>query len=471
MVAWAGSNLIWNLFYMVGIIISMFAINARLAMIVVLAVPLLVGLSLHFQPKLLKANRDTREVNSRITGSFNESIMGAKTIKTLAVEDRVIEEFKGVTSGMYAASLRAVRLNALFVPLMGIFGTLAVALVINFGGEMAIRGAMDLGVLSAFIAYSLAITEPLSHMASFFSEVMAAQVNVERVMTLIDQPVTIMDSPEVEEVYGGIFNPKPENWPEVRGDIEFERVWFQYPDMAEDDYVLRDMSFKVPAGKTVAIVGETGAGKSTLVNLACRFFEPTRGRILIDGVDYRERGQVWLHSNLGYVQQTPHLFSGTLGDNIKYGKLDATDAELERAARLVSADVVASKLAEGYDTDVGEGGDRLSTGEKQLVSFARAIIADPPIFVLDEATSSIDTETEHLIQNAISHMLEGRTSFIIAHRLSTIRSADVIMLISGQGIKEQGSHEELMAMRGDYYSLYTTMMIKDESEELEGFRA
>jgi ATP-binding cassette subfamily B protein len=280
--------------------------------------------------------------------------------------------------------------------------------------------------------------------------------------------VTVSDSEAIEAAFGGVFDPKPENWPPVKGEIAFRNVWFRYADAAEDDFVLENVNLRVPPGATVAIVGETGAGKSTMVNLVCRFFEPTRGQVLIDGVDYRERSQSWLHANIGYVHQTPHLFSGTLADNIRYGKLDASEEEIAAAAKLVSCDVVAQKLEQGYLTDVGEGGDRLSTGEKQLVSFARAVISDPPVFILDEATSSIDTEMEHLIQNAISRILKGRTSFIIAHRLSTIRSADLILLIDGRGIAEQGSHEALMAKRGQYYRLYTAMLIADESD-LKGF--
>lgn len=239
---------------------------------------------------------------------------------------------------------------------------------------------------------------------------------------------------------------KTENWEPIRGDIEFRDVTFRYPDGNEN--ILEHFNLKIPAGTTVAIVGETGAGKSTLVNLACRFFEPTEGTILIDGRDYRERSQLWLHSNIGYVLQNPHLFSGSIKENIRYGRLNSTDAEIEAAAKAVSADTVVEKLENGYDSDVGEGGDRLSTGEKQLISFARAVLADPAIFVLDEATSSIDTQTEQLIQNAISHLLKGRTSFLIAHRLSTIRHADVILVVKDGKIIESGSHEELLHKRG-----------------------
>ncbi|MCI6376091.1 MAG: ATP-binding cassette domain-containing protein, partial [Clostridiales bacterium] len=245
-------------------------------------------------------------------------------------------------------------------------------------------------------------------------------------------------------------------WEEMRGEIDFDDVSFHYEEGGEE--VLSHFSLHVPQGATVAIVGETGAGKSTLVNLVCRFFEPTCGRVLIDGRDARERSQLWLHSRIGYVLQEPHLFSGTVRENIRYGRPEATDEEVERAARAVSADRVAAKLPKGYDTDVGECGDRLSTGEKQIISFARAILAQPKIFVLDEATSSVDTETERMIQHATHALMQGTTSFVIAHRLSTIRQADVILVIDHGRIVEQGTHKELLERRGAYYELYTTQL-------------
>ena len=227
-----------------------------------------------------------------------------------------------------------------------------------------------------------------------------------------------------------------------------------------------DFSLHIPAGTNVAIVGETGAGKSTLVNLACRFYEPTQGSILIDGVDYRSRSQLWLHSSLGYVLQNPHLFSGTVEENIRYGRLDATTEQVRDAARLVSAESIIERLDKGFDTQVGENGDRLSTGEKQLISFARAVLADPRIFVLDEATSSVDSETEHLIQQAISHILHGRTSFLIAHRLSTVRQADLIIVVVRDGkIVQSGTHDQLMAVPGYYRELYSAMMIQQFTQE------
>ena len=261
------------------------------------------------------------------------------------------------------------------------------------------------------------------------------------------------------DVYGDAFEPKKENWEPLYGDITFDDVSFRYPD--GEEYVLEHFNLHVPQGTNIAIVGETGAGKSTLVNLVCRFFEPTSGRILIDGVDARERSQLWLHSNIGYVLQTPHLFSGSVLENLRYGNPEATMEQIEAAVKSVSADEVIARMDKGYDSDVGEGGDLLSTGEKQLISFARAVLADPRIFVLDEATSSIDTVTEKKIQDAIRHLMKGRTSFVIAHRLSTIRQADLILVIRDGKIVEKGTHPELIGRRGEYYRLYTRQYQED----------
>ncbi|MDL2325379.1 ABC transporter ATP-binding protein/permease [Ruminococcaceae bacterium OttesenSCG-928-A16] len=458
-VAWSATDLFWSSLYVLGVFIAMLFLNWRLALLVMLVVPVVALLTALFQGKFLKAHRKERAINSQIVGAYNEGITGAKTSKTLVIENRNCRDFEQLTSGMYKASLQATRLNAAFIPIIVFFSSIAVATVLNQGGSMVLAGSLPFGTLSAFIMYALGILEPVQQIARVLAEFISTQANMERVTGLLETPPEIVDTPEVVEKYGDTFHPKPQNWEPIKGDIEFRDIWFKYPD--GEDYVLEDFNLKIPAGTNVAIVGETGAGKSTLINLACRFFEPTRGQVLIDGVDYRQRSQLWLHSQLGYVLQNPHLFSGTVRENIRYGRLDATDEEIYEAARLVSADLAVSKLENGYDTDVGEGGDRLSTGEKQLVSFARAVLANPPIFVLDEATSSIDTETEQLIQNAISHILTGRTSFLVAHRLSTIRHADLILVVKAGKITERGTHQELIAQKGYYYNLYTAMRIEE----------
>ena len=451
MVAWNVSDMLWAFVYVLGVFVAMLLLNWKLALIIMLIVPALAILTWYFQNKILRWNRHVRKINSRITSGYNEGIMGAQTSKTLVIEEKNLREFQDITTEMRTAAVKAARLSAVYVPLVLFCGSLATAIVLGRGGQMVQENLLAIGTLSAFTSYAVGIFEPIQQLARNLAELISIQANIERVNTLLDQEPMVVDSPEVVERYGDTFHPKKENWEPIRGDIEFRDVSFHYPDGKEE--VLSHFNLKVPAGTTVAIVGETGAGKSTLVNLACRFFEPTGGEILIDGVDYRKRSQLWLHSNIGYVLQNPHLFSGTIEENIRYGRLDATPEEIRQAAKAVSADLVAEKLEKGYQTDVGEGGNRLSTGEKQLISFARAILADPRIFVLDEATSSIDTQTEQLIQKATETLLQGRTSFIIAHRLSTIRHADVILVVRDGKIIEQGTHQQLLSKKGYYYRL------------------
>ncbi len=452
LVAWSLIDLCWAAVYVIGAFIAMFILNYQLALIVAIILPVISLATYFFQKAILKYNRKVRKINSEITSGYNEGILGTKTSKALVMEARNLSDFKGTTTRMYEATMRTVILNAVFVPLVGLFSSFAIAMVLYQGGILSIDGAIQVGTLSAFIAYGTGIFEPIQQIARLIAEIISAQANIERVTGLLETKTEIIERPEVIEKYGDNFTGKKENWEELGGEIEFVDVSFKYPDGHE--YILEHFNLKIEKGTTVAIVGETGAGKSTLVNLACRFFEPTEGQILIDGRDYRERSQLWLHSNLGYVLQTPHLFSGTIADNIRYGKLDATQEEIEEAAKKVCADTVVAKMKDGYKSDVGEGGDMLSTGEKQLISFARAIITDPKIFVLDEATSSIDTHTERLIQTATEYLLKDRTSFVIAHRLSTIKNADLILVVSDGKIVEQGSHTELLKVKGEYYTLY-----------------
>ena len=365
---------------------------------------------------------------------------------------------------MFKTATRTSHFRAMFISTITFTSYIALALVLWRGGRITLQGLMELGTLAAFSNYALNLMEPIRWIVRAISDLITVQVNIERFTRLMETESDVADSPEIIEKYGDAFHPKKENWEPLFGDVEFKDVSFMYPD--GDEYVLEHFNLKVPQGTNVAIVGETGAGKSTLVNLVCRFFEPTSGQILIDGRDARERSQLWLHSNIGYVLQTPHLFSGTVKENLLYGKPDATMEQIEAAVKAVSADGVIERMDKGYDSDVGEGGDLLSTGEKQLLSFARAILADPRIFVLDEATSSIDTVTEKLIQDAIEHLMKGRTSFVIAHRLSTIRQADVILVVKDGKIIEQGRHKDLMRMKGYYYNLYTRQYAEETTRSL-----
>lgn len=464
MIAWNMTDILWALFYVLGTFTAMLLLNWQLALVVILIVPAIAVLTGYFQNRILHWNRKVRKINSKITGAFNEGISGAKTSKTLVIEDQNTESFRTLTKSMHDAGIRAARLNAVYIPLVLFFSTMAVAIVLLRGGYMVTQQILAIATLSTFTTYAVGIFEPIQMTAANIAEFISLQASIERVTGLLDQEPQVRDTPEVTEQYGDVFHPKRENWEPLLGEIEFRDVTFRYPDGGEN--VLEHFSLHIPAGTTVAIVGETGAGKSTLVNLACRFFEPTSGQILIDGRDYRERSQLWLHSNIGYVLQNPHLFSGTVRENIRYGRLDATDEEIEAAARAVSADTVVAKLEKGWDSDVGEGGDRLSTGEKQLISFARAVLANPRIFVLDEATSSIDTQTEQLIQAAIDHLLRDRTSFLIAHRLSTIRKADLILVVRDGKIVEQGKHLELLQKGGYYHDLYSKQFAEEHAAQV-----
>lgn len=468
MIAWSLTDILWSGGFVIGCTVMMLSMNWKLALLVLIVVPPIAILCAWFQKRILQQHRIVRKQNSRITGAFNEGIMGAVTTKTLVREERNFEEFKAESGKMRKASIRAAVLSAMFTPIVMTLGSVGTALALYAGGRTVIAptvfgAAMTIGVLSTFISYTTNLFDPIQQLAGIFAEMQSAQASAERVVSLLDTESDITDTPEVIEKYGDCMNPKRENWEDIRGDIEFRNVSFAYNG---GEKVLKDFSLVVKQGETIALVGETGAGKSTIVNLVCRFYEPTEGSILIDGTDYRKRSQLWLQDRLGYVLQTPHLFSGSIRDNIRYGKKDASDEEVRAAAKTVHADEFIEQLENGYDTEVGEGGARLSTGQKQLISFARVILADPRIFVLDEATSSIDTETEVLIQSAIRTVLKNRTSLIVAHRLSTIRSADRILVIRNGRITESGTHRELLKLKGYYYDLYTTQFTETSTASL-----
>lgn len=453
LVSWDMMDMVWQGSYLLFVLINMALINIHLAMYIMLIIPFAVILIIFFQKKLVALNRKIREINSKITSNFNEGITGAKSIKTLVVENKINHGFDVDSDDMEKTSVLAGRYSALFSSLVTMLSSITLAIILWKGGMINQEGIIMIGTLSVFMTYALNMLEPIQSIVGGIARLIAIQVNIERFTTLLETQSDVADRAEVVEKYGDTFHPKKENWETLYGDVEFKDVSFKYPD--GNEMVLEHFDLKVPQGTNVAIVGETGAGKSTLVNLVCRFFEPTYGQVLIDGKDARDRSQLWLHSNIGYVLQTPHLFSGTVRDNLRYGKPDATDEEIWKALKLVNAEFVIDKMDKGLDSEVGEGGDMLSTGEKQLISFARAILADPKILVLDEATASIDTLTEKAIQDAIFTVIKGRTSFVIAHRLSTIVDADVILVVKDGKIIERGKHAELMQAHGYYYDLYT----------------
>ncbi len=452
-IAWDFMSGVWNLSYLIGAAVVMLVLDWKLALCVMVIVPVIALGAALFERRLRGLNREVRELNSQISGKFNESITGSRTVRVLGAEKKMKDGFLTLTGKMRKTAVLTARVRASFICLIAFSTSMALALVLWRGGIIAQSDVEFLGKLSVFMTYAMNMMEQVQWVVNAMADMIFVRVNMERVSKVLETESDVPDSPEVVEKYGDTFHPKRENWEPLHGDIDFEDVSFMYPD--GNEWVLENFDLHVPRGTTVAIVGETGAGKSTLVNLVCRFYDPTKGRVLIDGRDARERSQLWLHSSLGYVLQTPHLFSGSIAENLRYGNPNATEEEMEQALRSIDAWRIVERMGKGLESDVGEGGDLLSTGEKQLLSFARVMLANPSILVLDEATSSVDSHTEQLIQQATERVSEGRTCFIIAHRLSTIRRADVILAVKDGKIIERGSHAELMAAKGYYYRLYT----------------
>lgn len=461
--SWGFINIAWGVAMMVFVVVVMFILHWKLALLTLAVVPVLAVVSVYFQTRILGGYRRVRRHNSEVTGAINEGIMGAATTKTLVREDQNLTEYQELTGKLKRASVHTAIISAVYLPIVLSLGSIATAFALWRGGVQVMVGLVSYGTLAAFISYTVKFFEPIQDIARTFAEMQHAQASAERVISMIETTPDIVDTPEIIGKYGNAFSKGSEPSGDIKGHVVFDHVSFRYK---EGEWILKDFNLEVIPGETVALVGETGSGKSTIVNLVCRFYEPTEGRILIDGVDYRERSQHWLQSRLGYVLQSPHLFSGTIRDNIRYGNLAEGEEAVMEAARLAHAHDFIAELKDGYDTPVGEGGALLSTGQKQLISFARAIIADPRILVLDEATSSIDTQTEHLIQKAIAQVLKGRTSFIIAHRLSTIRDAHRILVIRKGKVVEEGSHAELMKRAGYYHKLYTYQYIEEQEEEI-----
>ena len=454
-ISWGLVDMTWGASLMVAIMTAMLVLDWRLGLITLSVVPPLVWASLYFQGKMLVWYRQVKKLGSELSASFSEGIQGARSAKVLAREEGNRQEFRYKAGRLRDAAVKSAWFSALYLPVVLTLGSLGTVLALGFGTPMAVAGALSVGTLVAFAAYTVQFFEPVRELARVLGELQQAQTSAERLLRLVDTEPEIVDQPGSNLASAG--------HEQVAGRVTFEGVGFRY---GTGPWILQDFHLEVAPGTSVALVGETGSGKSTIVNLLCRFYEPTAGRVLIDGVDYRDRTQHWLQSRLGYVLQTPQLFRGTVRENIRYGRLDATDEEVERAADLVSASPFVRDLEHGFDTDVGEGGSRLSTGQKQLVSLARAVLADPALFILDEATSSVDTETEKLIQDAVEVVLKGRTSFLIAHRLSTVRRADRILLLDQGRIVEDGSHEALMALRGRYFGLYTEQFLEEEEKQL-----
>lgn len=462
-ISWGIVDLLWGIVFMIGILIVSIAINWRLSLILVILVPIFLILTMYFRKKILREYRGVRKINSQITASFNESFMGSNTSKTLCLEEQNEKEFNEVISNMKKRSIRAGLFSSIFWPTILILGYFGVACIATYGSTMVLSDNVKLiittGTLYLFLDYAMRFFEPVMSVARIISDFQQAQASAERVISLIETDSDVKDTQEVIEKYGDIYHPKKENWESLEGKIEFKNVTFKYK--GTDKEVLSNFNLTIEKGKMIAFVGETGSGKSTIINLISRFYEPTTGEILIDDVNYNNRSIGWLHNNIGYVLQTPLLFSGNILENVRYGRLDATDDEVKEACKIVGADSFIEKLPSQYLTDIGEGGNKLSIGQKQLLSFARALLANPRILILDEATSSIDTENEKMIQDAIKIILEGRTSLVVAHRLSTIVDADEIIVLKEGKVIEKGSHLELLKMRGYYFNLYKNQFLEE----------
>ncbi|MBK9226467.1 MAG: ABC transporter ATP-binding protein [Ignavibacteria bacterium] len=449
LLSWAFVECLWGFGMIVFCLTAMFIYNWKLALIVMFTIPVLLVVSFKIRQLILYYSRRSRRFNSEITASFNEHISGVEVNKSTVQEDRASEEFESLSEKMRASSFKSEFYSALYQPLVIFGGSVAAALVLYYGGSMAIKMPPEItvGVLAAFFAYATLIYEPILDISRFYSQAQGSLSAGERIFSLLDTVPTIVDKKDA-----GDFS-------DIEGDIEFDNVTFRYE---EGKTVFSELELKINAGTSVALVGETGGGKSTIINLICRFYEPTEGAVRIDGIDYREMTTKSLRSRIGVVLQTPHLFSGTIKDNIKYGRTDATDEEVIESLRLIGAD----EFIERLDEEAGEGGERLSLGEKQLLSFARAVLSDPKIFIMDEATSSVDTLTEARIQEGIQEIMKNRTSVIIAHRLSTIKKCNRILVIKKGKIEEDGSHSELMHRKGHYYSLYTRQLREQREREI-----
>jgi ATP-binding cassette subfamily B protein len=465
-VAWGTLDLFWGIPFILGIFTVLLILDWQLGLVVLGLFPFLAAVAMWFNIRILDSSRNLRRTNSRITAVYNESISGVQTSKVLVREDENLKEFQNDTRKMYRLSMHNLLLTSAFYPFVNVFVSMAVGAALWLGGVDVLAGTLTLGTLVAFMTYARSLMDPMLEVSGKLAELQRTTACVERVIGLLEVQPDIADSELVKKHIEQALQSGAETLD--GGDARIDTIEFRHVDFGykAEEPVLKNFNLQVKAGATVALVGATGSGKSTIVSLLCRFYEPTQGQILINGEDYRGRSLAWLQSNLGIVLQTPFLFTGTVRSNIRYGNLDATDDEIVAAAKAVNVHDIIMQMERGYDTEIQEGGNNLSTGQKQLISFARAIIGNPQILVMDEATSSVDTQTEHLLQQSLQTVLQGRTSFVIAHRLSTIRSADTIVVIDQGELVEQGSHDELLAQKGRYFDLYRKQFQTETEEEL-----
>ncbi len=455
-ISWALLDFFWAILFMVFTTIILFVYSWKLALIVLASVPVMFLIAIIFRKKILTVHRRSRKYNSIATSKYSEAFLGAKTTKTLVVEEENLSEFKEVTRNLRNSSIKAITISSLFSSLLLVATYITVGLVMIQGGSLVINNMIKISTLFLFIRAVTNFFDPVIMLTQIMSNVQEAQASAERIVELIEKKPSITDSDEVVLKYGTKIHPNREVYEPIIGDIKYQDLNFYYK---EGETIFNNFNLEIKAGSKVALVGYTGSGKTTLINLLARFYEPINGKILIDGIDYKERSLDWLHTQIGYVLQTPHLFSQTIKENILYGKLDATDEEVIEVCQLIGIHDFIMKTEKGYDTFVGEGGNLLSLGQKQLISFARALINDPKILLLDEATSSVDSESEKMIQEATKVLLENRTSIVVAHRLSTIVDSDLIVMLEAGKIVEMGKHEELLKLRGKYYELYRNQFI------------
>lgn len=465
-VSWALLDLVWAVLFMIFTLVVLFVYSTRLALIVLAAIPVMIIIAFVFRKRILKSHRLSRKYNSIATAKYSEAFLGAKTTKTLVIEDDNLNEFSDVTNNLRKTTIKAVSISGLFSSVLLITTYLVIGIIMYVGSDLLVSSGgvlISLPILFMFIRATASFFDPIMILTQIMASMQQAQASAERIIGLIEEKPTITDSEDVVLKYGDTLNPKYDKFKDIKGDIEYKDIVFKYK---EDEVILNNFNLKIKAGMKVALVGHTGSGKTTLVNLLQRFYEPISGKVLIDGVDYKTMSQSYLHSQIGYVLQSPHLFSTTIYENIKYGKLDATFDEVVNAAKMVGVHDFIMSLEKGYDTHVGEGGNLLSMGQKQLVSFARALIKDPKILILDEATSSIDSKSEELIQKATQTILKNRTSLVVAHRLSTVIDSDLIVMLKMGEIIEMGTHEELLKLKGEYFELYKNQFIAEKTNTI-----
>ena len=458
-ISWGLLDMLWAFFSMIFITVALLATNIRLGLIIVTIIPIMFLISQFFRKRILTQERLSKKHNSHVTAQFSEAFLGAKTTKSLVIETENFTDFYQSTGNLKRAGIKSIMLSAVYTSLLLVIAYVAVSVTMVTGSIAVLDQIITVGTLQLIIAYTINFFEPMLVISEKIADLQNAQASAERIVELIETQPEIVDKKEVEDTYGSLLHTKKDNWETIQGQVSFKDLTFYYK---EDEIILDHFNLDVKKGQNVALVGHTGSGKTTLINLLSRFYEPRSGSIEIDGKDYRDRSLQWLHQQLGYVLQSPQLFSTSIKENILYGRLDATDEEVIEASKAIGLHPFIMTLEKGYDSEVGEGGNLLSIGQKQLISFARALIANPRILILDEATSSIDSESELIIQEATKTILKDRTSFIVAHRLSTIVEADIIVMLEMGKIIEKGTHEELIAKKGHYYQLYKNQFFSQQ---------